>query len=68
MDSYVLSDLMFKLFLVGLGWFLVVRGKGLKEKQITPKSFLSPNALILIGFTIIILNVLQILWLFYVNS
>lgn len=65
MNSNFLSVLIFKLFLIGLGWLLVVRGNGLKEKQIASKSFLSPSAMILIGFVIIILNALQILWLFY---
>ena len=65
MDSYFLSGLILKLFLIGLGWLLVVHGKGLKEKQIGSQSLLSPGAIILIGLVIIILNALQILWLLY---
>ena len=65
MDSYVLSKLILKLFLIGLGCILVLRGKGLKEKQVDSEKILSPNAIIFIGLLIIILNTLQILWLFY---
>lgn len=65
MDSYVLSNLILKLFLIGLGCILVLRGKGLKEKQAGKENLLSPSAMIVIGLLIVILNVLQILWLLF---
>jgi hypothetical protein len=60
-----LSYLIIKLILVSLGLFLVVRGKQLKEKQAQPSEILSPGTIIIIGYVIAILNIIQILWLFY---
>ena len=65
MGSYILSKIVINLLLIGLGWLLVVRGKRQKENQTGSQSFLSPGTLVLIGYVIIILNVFQLLWLFY---
>lgn len=65
MESYFLTSLIIKLLLIGLGCLLVIRGKKLKAKNMDSQSFVSPSAMILIGFLIVILNTLQILWSIY---
>lgn len=65
MEYSPLSSVVLKLLLIGLGWLLVRRGTRLKETGDEPAGFLSPNAIIVIGFVIIVLNALQILWIMY---
>ena len=68
MEYSSLSSVVLKLLLIGLGWLLVRRGTRLKETDGEPVGFLSPNAIIVIGFVIIVLNALQILWIMYAGS
>ncbi len=68
MEYSSLSSVVLKLLLIGLGWLLVRRGTRLKETGGEPVGFLSPNAIIVIGFVIIVLNALQILWIMYAGS
>jgi hypothetical protein len=61
MDSHFLAGVVINLILVCLGGYLVMRGKSLKSNLTNQKTMVSPNALIIIGVLLIIINVLQII-------
>ena len=65
MGSFFLSKIVINLLLIGLGWLLVLRGRRQRDNNTGSDSFFSPEVLILIGFVIIVLNVIQLLWLLY---